>query len=207
MKIILIAPSGGGKGTLARFLRNDLKIPHISTGDILRNTNDAQIQNLVRNGIFVPDDCIGRIVKQRINEPDCANGFILDGFPRNICQAKLLDELGVIPDLVVDLVAADEVVLDRMRGRWVCRDCSANHNEKLGAVDKCRNCNGETYQREDDKEDKIRERLAQYRAQEVPLRDFYESKGILLKITSGETTLPSEIFLAVKEYLWAQEVE
>lgn len=212
VRIILIAPSGGGKGTLARFLRNDLGIPHISAGQILRDWTDTESElgklvtecneRLRTQGVFLPDEIIGRVVVERLKEPDCVNGFILDGYPRSLGQAKILEELGVEPDLVIELDATDEVVFDRMRGRWVCRRCNANHNEKLGPVDKCRNCGGELFQREDDKEEMIRKRLAQYRVQEVPMREFYERKGKLLKIISRAETLPSEIFLAVKEQLW-----
>ncbi|MCL2587309.1 MAG: nucleoside monophosphate kinase [Firmicutes bacterium] len=203
VKIILIAPSGGGKGTLARFLRNDLGVPHISAGEILRNSDDPEIKNLISRGIFLSDEVIGRIIVERLEEEDCERGYILDGFPRSLGQAQILETYGIEPDIVIELTATDEIVIDRMRGRWVCRRCRANHNEKLGPVDKCRNCGGETYQREDDKEEMIRKRLAQYRAQEEPMREFYEGKGVLLKIDSGADVKPSEIFLAVLEYIWS----
>jgi len=213
VKIIMIAPSGGGKGTLARFLRNDLGIPHINTGEILRNWTDTEsdlgkqvmeARGAINQGKFLSDELMGRVVAKRLEAHDCVNGFILDGFPRSIGQAHHLDDLGVKPDLVIELVATDEIVIERMRGRWVCRRCRANHNEKLGPVNECRNCGGELYQREDDKEEMIRRRLSQYREQEIPLREFYEAKGVLLKITSGIDNPPGEIFLAVKEYLWKQ---
>ena len=209
----MIAPSGGGKGTLARFLRNDLGIPHIAMGDILRawTDNESELGKIITSykssinkGNFLPDDIIVQVLKRRLARPDCEKGFILDGYPRSLGQAKMLDEYGIFPDLVIELVATDEVVVERMRGRWVCSRCRANHNEKLGPVDECRNCGGELYQREDDKEEMIRRRLSQYREQEIPLREFYEAKGVLLKITSGIDNPPGEIFLAVKEYLWKQ---
>lgn len=192
MKLILLGPPGSGKGTQARMLAEKYSVPGISTGDILRQAIEEnsdlgkRAQSCVEAGELVDDETVVGLIKERIKEPDCANGFILDGFPRTIVQAEklnaTLDAMAQKIDFVVDLVVDEEDLLIRLSGRGTCRDCGAMFHEKTRAPKKtgvCDNCGGELYQRQDDNEETVLKRLVVYREETAPLKEFYRKQGNL----------------------------
>ena len=192
MRLILLGPPGSGKGTQARMLAEKFGIPGISTGDILRqaiedNTDLGKMaQGCVEAGDLVDDEIVVGLIKERIKEPDCANGFILDGFPRTIVQAEklgaTLSGMEQKIDLVVDLEVAEEDLLVRLSGRGTCRECGAMFHEKTRApkiTGKCDDCGGELYQRQDDNKETILKRLVVYRTETAPLKEFYRKQGNL----------------------------
>jgi adenylate kinase len=188
MNIIIIAAPGAGKGTQAEVISKHFGIPTISTGAILRkNIADGTAlgliaQNYINDGKFVPDEIMIDIVRKRLNEDDCKNGFILDGFPRTINQAEALDKSDINIDKVLTIEVEDEKIVERLSGRLECKACGSSfHKEhrkpKVEGV--CDNCGGELRTREDDKPEVIRERLATYYEQTAPLKKYYADKGIL----------------------------
>lgn len=192
MRIILMGPPGAGKGTQAEVLVREESIPQISTGDIFRaNMKEGtplgkQAQEFVDAGKLVPDEVTSAMVKDRLAKPDCANGFILDGFPRTAAQAgaleTLLGELGVQLNAVVEVNVPDSILVDRVVGRRVCRNCGATYHVTYNppqAEGRCDQCGGELYQRSDDTEEKIVTRLQEYRQNTAPLLDYYRAKGLL----------------------------
>ncbi len=201
MRIILVGPPGAGKGTQAEKIVAKHGVAHISTGDILRANVKAGTElgkvakKFMDAGGLVPDDVIISMVRDRLVESDCAKGFILDGFPRTVPQAealaKLLAELKIQLDGVVLLDVADEIVIERLCGRRMCRKCGKIFHIKFNPSsngDVCDTCHGELYQRDDDKEEVIRERLSVYHAQTAPLVDYYDDAGLLLRIDAAGTT-------------------
>lgn len=199
MRIVLLGPPGAGKGTQAKQLAIKLSLAHISTGDILRQ-NIAQDTNLGREarefmnkGALVPDGLVSSMVSRRINEPDAKTGFILDGYPRNINQAKTLDEAlkqkNYEIDLVVYLDTSLPVIIQRLSGRLVCKRCGANfHATNMPPKKKgvCNNCGGQLYQRSDDNEETIKTRLAVYKKESQALIEYYEAKQKLQRISADE---------------------
>lgn len=193
MRIVLVGPPGAGKGTQAQFIASHLSIPKISTGDIFR-TNVNQGTELGREaraymdrGDLVPDSVTIAMVRDRLAEGDAADGFLLDGFPRTLHQAKvldeILDEMGGRLDVVVELVVDDDEVVRRLSGRRTCRVCGRVWHldfdpPKLDGV--CDQCGGELFQRDDDREETIRHRLEVYAEQTAPLIDFYADQGNLV---------------------------
>jgi len=192
MKLILLGPPGSGKGTQARMLAEEFKVPGISTGDILRqaikdNTElGKRAQKCVEAGDLVDDEIVVGLIKERIKELDCENGFILDGFPRTIVQAEKLDAtlvgMNQKIDFVIDLEVDEEDLLVRLSGRGTCRNCGAMFHEKTRTpkeTGKCDNCGGELYQRLDDNKETILKRLVVYRKETAPLKEFYRKQGNL----------------------------
>ncbi len=192
MRLVLLGAPGVGKGTQAEKLVLMFGIPHISTGDIFRSNikNGTQLGLKVREyldkGALVPDSLTMEIVEDRLRQQDCAKGFVLDGFPRTIPQAVFLDETLAAADKCIDTVinigGADEDIIRRLSGRRICKSCSANYHikSKPPAVEGvCDECGGALVQRDDDKEDTIRNRLDVYRKQTEPLVRYYQDKGIL----------------------------
>lgn len=192
MRLILLGPPGSGKGTQANLLQEKFGIPKISTGDILRaavkegSELGQQARVYMDQGQLVPDEIVVGLIKERIQEPDCANGYILDGFPRTIVQAEKLEEMletmGQEIDAVVDLEVAQDELLVRLAGRRTCKQCGAMYHQtahppKVAGV--CDECGGELYQREDDNEETILKRLSVYKQQTAPLKEFYEKQGKL----------------------------
>lgn len=186
MRIILLGPPGAGKGTQAQFICESFHIPQISTGDMLRAAVDAgselgrKVQAVMDSGALVSDDIIIELVQERIAQPDCANGFLFDGFPRTIPQAQALDDAGVPIDAVVEIRVPDEDIVRRMSGRRVhppsgrVYHVDFNPPRDSGKDDET----GESLiQREDDKEETVRERLTVYHRQTHPLVDFYRMKA------------------------------
>lgn len=192
MNIILIGAPGAGKGTQSAILTKQLGIQSISTGDIIRESLKKQTEmgkkakEYVDKGQLVPDEIVIGIVKNRIKDQDCANGFILDGFPRNLSQAESLERMGVIIDKVIDIEVNDELIYNRMSGRRVCSTCGATYNINTDCKPKkdgiCDNCESELIKRNDDEVDTVKERLKVYYSQTEPLKDFYEKRGKLTKI-------------------------
>jgi adenylate kinase len=197
MRLILVGPPGAGKGTQAVALAAHYKIPHISTGDIfranLKNGTELgkQAQSFMDRGELVPDSVTNEMVKDRLGNSDVANGFLLDGFPRNTNQAEVLDV--ILKDKKMPLDAALELSIDnseiirRLSGRRTCRNCSATFHkdfEKPKVDGVCDKCNGELYQREDDKEEVITRRLEIYAQQTEPIISYYKKAGILKKMSA-----------------------
>ncbi len=195
MKLILLGPPGAGKGTQAKMLMDRFGIPQISTGDILRaavkegTPMGVKAKSFMDAGGLVPDEVVVGIVRERLQKADCAEGFILDGFPRTVPQADALKEslveLGKDLDAVISLEVDAEALVERLTGRRTCRDCGRGFHVKFdppSADGKCDACNGELLQRDDDQEATIRRRLDVYSEQTSPLVSYYRDAGLLSKI-------------------------
>jgi adenylate kinase len=195
MRLILLGPPGSGKGTQANLLQDKFNIPKISTGDILRAAVDdgaelgQQAKKFMDKGELVPDEVVISLIKERIVEPDCEEGYILDGFPRTIVQAEKLGEtlaaMGQEIDSVVDLEVDREELLVRLTGRRTCRNCGTmfhqtSHPPKTDGT--CDECGGELYQRPDDNKETIVKRLKVYDKETAPLKEFYRKQGMLKTI-------------------------
>ncbi len=212
MNLIMLGPPGAGKGTQAKMLVDKLGIPQISTGDMLRaavaegTELGKKAKEYMDKGQLVPDEVVIGIVKERLAKPDCEKGFILDGFPRTVPQAEALDgileEMGRKIDYVINIVVPDEEILKRLTGRRTCKKCGAmyhvvyNPPKKEGVCDKC---GGELYQRDDDKEETIKNRLKVYADQTAPLVEYYRGKGVLVDIdgTKGIDDIFQDILKAI----------
>lgn len=194
MKLILLGAPGAGKGTQAEVVCEKLKIPAISTGNIIRESvkngtpMGAKAKSYMEKGALVPDDVVIGIIKERLAQDDCKGGFILDGFPRTVPQAEALDAMGVAIDRVVEISVPDEAIEKRLGGRRVCGSCGSSYHmehkppKKEGICDKC---GGELILRKDDQPETIRDRLKVYHDQTEPLKDFYQGKGIL-RVVDGQ---------------------
>ena len=196
MKLILLGAPGAGKGTQAELLSAKLNIPTISTGNILRaaikegTPTGLEAKRYMDEGKLVPDSVIIGIVADRLAQPDCAGGFILDGVPRTIGQAQALDDRGVTFDKVLSIEISDGEIEERMSGRRVCQSCGAPYHVKARPPKQegvCDSCGGALVQREDDKAETVRKRLEVYHAETEPLKGFYEGKGILVPVANQDT--------------------
>ena len=200
MKIIFLGPPGAGKGTYASRLTPILGVPHISTGDIVRDEIKAQtelgktIREYSDKGELVPDEIITKLLTKRLRKPDHEKGFILDGFPRTIKQAEALDKISKI-DLVINLNVPDEIIIKRLSNRLTCKKCGTIYN-KLTLKPKrdniCDECGGQLYQREDDKPEVIQERLNVYRKKTEPLIEYYRKKDLLKNVSCNDLMTPPE---------------
>ncbi len=206
MKLILLGAPGAGKGTQAEVICKALNIPAISTGNIIREAlaqgteMGLKAKSFMDAGQLVPDDVVIGIIKERLAKDDCANGFILDGFPRTIPQAEALDAMGVIIDKVIDIEVPDEKIAARMSGRRVCKDCGSSYHLEYKAPKAegvCDACDGELIQRKDDAPETVLDRLAVYHKQTEPLKDFYSKKGIL-RIVEGQEEIADTSALTLK---------
>ena len=195
MNLILLGAPGAGKGTQAAVISERLNIPQISTGNIIREAlkNGTEMgmkaKSFMDAGQLVPDEVVIGIVKERLAEDDCKNGFILDGMPRTVAQAHALEEMGVNIDKVVDIEVSDEAIIGRLSGRRVCSACGASyHTEyKPSAVEGvCDRCNGALIIRKDDEPATVLERLATYHEQTEPLVEFYRERGKLVVVEGQE---------------------
>lgn len=192
LRAVLLGPPGAGKGTQAVKLVDKYQVPHISTGDIFRkNISEGtelgvKAKSYIDAGKLVPDELTCEIVTSRLLEDDCANGFLLDGFPRTIFQADKLDQFlkenGMKLDIVINLSVPSEQIISRLSGRRICRSCGASYNivtippKKEGVCDRC---GGELYQRKDDAPETVASRLKTYDEQTAPLVDYYKNTGVL----------------------------
>ncbi len=206
MKIIFLGAPGAGKGTQAEIVSEKLSIPTVSTGNIIRaalkngTPMGLQAKAYIEAGKLVPDDVVIGIIKDRLAEDDCQNGFILDGFPRTIPQAEALDEMGIVIDRVIDIEVADEKIANRMAGRRVCKACGNSYHleYKKPAVDGvCDACGGELVQRKDDAPETVLERLKVYHDETEPLKNYYEKQGKLF-IVEGQEEVADTTALTLK---------
>jgi len=194
-RVVLLGPPGAGKGTQAKLLQDEFGAVQISTGDILRKAVadqtplGQQAAGFINSGALVPDSVIVNLVAERLKEPDCARGFLLDGFPRTIPQAESLDEIlknaGQNLNCVLSVQVAQDIIVERLAGRRTCRQCGALchvvfNPPKVEGV--CDRCSGELYQREDDQEQTIANRLQVYEKQTAPLVQYYRERGLLRAI-------------------------
>lgn len=196
MKLILLGAPGAGKGTQAEILSEDLNIPTISTGNILRAAMKdgtpigLKAKEFVDNGKLVPDDVIIGIIKERLAEDDCREGYILDGVPRTIPQAEAMEQMGVVIDKALSIEIEDQTIVERMSGRRTCRDCSRTYHMVFNppiADGVCDVCGGELQIRKDDAPEVVIARLEAYHRDTEPLKAFYESRGKLVKVNNRPT--------------------
>lgn len=192
MRLIVLGPPGGGKGTYSSRISDRYGIPHIATGDIFREEVEKEtelgkeVKEYLDKGELVPDEKVIEVVQKRLSNPDCEDGFVLDGYPRTLTQAEALDEFTDI-ELVINLNVSEEVIIKRLSNRRICKECGEIYNlkslppEEEGICDKC---GGELYQREDDKPEVIKRRLREYEKKTQPLIEYYENKGIVKNITA-----------------------
>lgn len=212
MNLIMLGPPGAGKGTQAVRLAEAYSLPHISTGDIFRENVKAgtelglKAKEYMDRGDLVPDQLVIDIVADRLLQPDCSAGFILDGFPRTVAQADALKGIlagqGRAIDHVVNVDVPDEALIGRISGRRVCRACGAIHNVHFDAEpvgEECRECSGEIYQRDDDREDTVRRRLEEYAAKTAPLIEYYRREG-LLRDVDGDAPM-EEVLASIRAVL------
>ena len=199
MNLIMLGAPGSGKGTMAKLISKDFEIPQISTGDIFRENIKNQteigkkIKELITAGELVPDEMTVELVKNRLSGPDCKDGFILDGFPRNVVQAKELEKFANI-DKVIFLDVPFEEIEKRLAGRRTCKECGEIYNVSIHSVSSCSKCGGELIVRDDDKLEAVKNRLEIYEKQTAPLIDFYNGK---IFRAEGEDS-PEETYLPVK---------
>ncbi len=209
MNFIFFGPPGVGKGTHGEIVSKKFGIPKISTGDLLRDEVKtgselgSKIKGLIDAGKYVPDEIVLEILKQRLSKEDCVKGFIVDGFPRTLKQAEELEKITKI-DKVVNFNLSHESILDRLAGRWTCRNCQAIYHErhlKPKIEGKCDKCGGELYQREDQQTDIIKKRLEVYEKETKPLIDFYRQKGYLIDVyCEGEVEdVSKKVLMAVEK--------
>lgn len=194
MKIVLLGAPGAGKGTHAGKLKTDFAIPHISTGDIFRaNIKEGTVlgkkaKSYIDKGELVPDELVIDLVKDRLSQDDCKNGFILDGFPRTIHQAEELKKF-VDLDAVINFILDDDIIINRISGRRMC-SCGETYNVAfLNGKNECSKCGKELYQREDDKEETIKNRLKVYYKETAPLIDYYRDNDLLLDLNCNDRTI------------------
>ena len=195
MRVILLGAPGAGKGTQAEFISEKLSIPTISTGNIIREAMregtkmGTLAKSFVDKGNLVPDEVVIGIIKERLSQDDCANGFILDGFPRTIPQAEALDNMGITIDKVLSIEVADRDIVRRMSGRRVCPTCGASYHieyKKPAKEGICNLCGAQLIIRNDDKPETVLERLKIYHDQTEPLKDYYKKQDKLLVVQGQE---------------------
>ncbi|NYE58108.1 adenylate kinase [Carboxydothermus ferrireducens] len=212
MKLLIMGPPGAGKGTQAEKIVKEFGITHISTGDMFRAALKNQTplglkaKEYMDKGELVPDEIVIAMVEERISAPDCAKGFLLDGFPRTIPQAEALDkklsEMGITLDGVINIEVPREELIERLTGRRVCRQCGATYHVKFNppkVEGVCDACGGELYQRSDDSLETVSNRLDVYEAQTAPLKDYYAKTGLLKNIDGTKSI--EEVFVSIKNAL------
>lgn len=202
--IILLGAPGAGKGTQAAMIAEEFKVPHISTGDILRrNMKEGtplglKAKAFVESGGLVPDEVVIGLVEDRLSQDDCRNGYILDGFPRTIAQAEALDKVARI-DLAINIDVPFETIIDRLGGRRVCVCGETYHVSMLNGETTCKRCGKELFIRDDDKPETVKNRLRVYGDQTQPLIDYYRSQNKVVDIKANGTK--EEIFADIKKVL------
>jgi len=198
MYIIMLGAPGAGKGTQADILSQEMNLPHIASGDLFRQALEKRTgigllaKSYMDKGELVPDEITTKMILDRIDQPDCASGCLFDGFPRTLQQAKALDkalkEQGRTIDKAIYIEVPDEELVRRLSGRWLCRACQTPYhitNLPPKTPGKCDRCGGELYQRPDDREETVKERLNVFLAQTVPILDYYEKQGKLIRVNGN----------------------
>lgn len=213
MNLLIMGPPGAGKGTQAEVLVKELSITHISTGDMFRaaikdgTPMGKKAKEYMDKGELVPDEVVIGMVKDRLSQPDCQKGFLLDGFPRTVEQAGALDDtlsgLGIKLDGVINIVVPLDKLMARLTGRRVCKNCGASYHVLFNppkTEGKCNSCQGELYQRSDDNEESVGTRLKAYEEKTQPLIDYYAAKGILKDINGDQeiSKVLADILAALK---------
>ncbi|MFY9422959.1 MAG: adenylate kinase [Bacilli bacterium] len=212
MRLLIMGPPGAGKGSQAELIAKHYSIPHISTGDMFRKAISEKTptgllaKSYIDKGELVPDQVTTELVRGRLKEADARDGFLLDGFPRTIAQAGMLEEIlqeeGIKIDLVINLVVEDDTLIRRISGRRICKTCGRTYHvdtKRPAKEGECDHCGGELFQRADDNEETVRNRLAVYYRETEPLLECYQAKG-LLKNIDGEGSIEA-IFEEVKAVL------
>ena len=210
MKLIMLGAPGAGKGTQAEILSEKLSIPAISTGAIIREAIEKKTpfgikaKTYIDKGQLLPDDAVIEIIMHRISEPDCKDGYILDGFPRTLSQAKVLDDCGIEIDTALSLEVDDDVIVKRLSGRRECSSCRTPYHivsnpPKVEGI--CDKCSGTLKAREDDVPEIIASRLKVYHEETAPVKDYYETKGKLIKVMGEDSVedTSNSIVKALKE--------
>ena len=196
MRLTIMGPPGGGKGTQAEILSEKLEIPHISTGAIIRNAIREKTklgviaEEYIENGQLVPDELVIDMVSHRLSEKDCEKGYILDGFPRTLPQADAMDKIGIKLDAALNLLVSDDVIIERLSGRRECEKCAAPYHVEFNPPKEegvCDKCGGVLITREDDVPETIRQRLDVYHRQTQPLEDFYKEKALLVNVAGRDS--------------------
>lgn len=204
MKLIFLGPPGAGKGTQAERLCESYTLAHISTGDMLRAERSMKTslglaaQSYIDKGELVPDSVIIDMVKLRLQQPDCTKGILLDGFPRTIQQADALRSI-IQVDAVINLEVPFARLVERISGRRVCADCGAAYHTSLYDAMDCKKCGGKLYQRDDDKQETVKNRLLVYQKQTEPLIAYYERQGLLHSIDGDQSV--DEVYHAIEAAL------
>lgn len=210
MRVVLLGPPGAGKGTQAVRIADETGVPHIATGDMFRQAVreetalGLEVKRYLQAGLLVPDEVTIGIVRERLARPDCRAGFVLDGFPRTVPQAEALEGvlagLGMALDRVVNLVVETEELVSRLAGRRVCGRCGASYHVVSNPpreAGRCDRCGGDLIQRDDDREETVRERLAVYARQTAPLVDYYRGRGLLVEVNGQQP--PDAVMRAIRE--------
>lgn len=215
MRLIIFGPPGAGKGTQAERIVKKISVSHISTGDIFREAAakktelGQRVKEYMDKGELVPDDIVVKVVEERLKQPDCKKGFLLDGFPRTLIQAKALDKilekLKTKIDVVINLEVAEEEIVKRLSNRRVCKVCGTVYHLIFNPPkisDKCDKCGGKLYQRDDDKEEAVRNRLKVYQKQTQPLIEYYRKKNVLKDVNGNKNIddVEKEIESVLKNY-------
>ncbi len=192
MKIVLLGAPGSGKGTQASYIMQKYNLPHISTGDIFRDNIKngtplgEQVKYIMNTGMLCPDDLTIEMVKDRLRKADCENGYLLDGFPRNLFQATSLNNFDA-PDVVINIEIDLNKIKHRITGRRSCPKCGASyHIDHIGDVRECPKCQGPLITRKDDNPETVKERLAVYEQQTKPLIDYYQGQGKLVNVNGDQ---------------------
>lgn len=205
MKLILLGAPGSGKGTQAAYISGKYDLPHISTGDLFRTNIERKtplgikVKDIMDTGNLCPDSLTVEMVEDRIKEQDCANGYLLDGFPRNLYQAQALDEIDA-PDVVINIDVDLGVIEHRITGRRSCANChNSFHTDVIGQTERCPICNGTLIVRKDDNLETVKSRLKVYKEQTEPLIEYYQKQGKLRQI-DGNTPV-REVFEQILKVL------
>ena len=212
MNLLIMGPAGAGKGTMSDLIVSEYDIPHISTGDMLRENvkNNTELgksaQSYMNAGKLVPDDVINAMVEERLQQPDCQKGYLLDGFPRTLVQAeafaKIAEKIGKPVESVIALEVGFEVLEERITGRRICPKCGAIyhiHTKPSKVEGKCDVCGSDLVQRKDDTVEQLKVRMDEYDKSTKPVIDFYAEKGVVTRINAARK--PEEVFGAIKEVL------
>ncbi|MBE6129252.1 MAG: adenylate kinase [Erysipelotrichaceae bacterium] len=212
MNILIMGPAGAGKGTMSELILKEYDIPHISTGDMLRENvrNNTELGKMAKSymeaGKLVPDDVINAMVEDRLQQPDCQKGYLLDGFPRTLVQAEtfsdIADRIGKPVECVIALEVDFEILKDRITGRRICSKCGAiyhvkGHPSKVEGV--CDECGGELIQRKDDTVEQLKVRMDEYEKSTKPVIDFYEARGVVKHVNAAQAK--EDVFAVIQEAL------